>query len=223
MASLGGSAPGVVDGILSQVLTKGPGSWMEVPITDIAIARVEALAKQEGQPLLQDSNLLVEWRPNQPFDEDDEYDEDYETPVDGDEYDIDLEVDDETEGGDDDGDVAQEFPVPDLPAAGPDPGLITQPPVEDETRIGTNDETGMEDVGAGTGIVEEEGAAHVAEEGAGHVEEEGAGTDVDDRANDPGDIEETAQGGRYNLWPNRSREYSHLFDSQTYNVTNAHC
>ena len=35
-----------------QVLTKGPGSWTEVPITDIAIARVEALAKQEGQPLI---------------------------------------------------------------------------------------------------------------------------------------------------------------------------
>ena len=31
-----------------QVLTKGPGSWMEVLITDIAIACVEALAKQEG-------------------------------------------------------------------------------------------------------------------------------------------------------------------------------
>ena len=44
-----------------QVLTKGPGSWTEVPITDIAIACVEALAKQEGQPLIQDSNLLVEW------------------------------------------------------------------------------------------------------------------------------------------------------------------
>ena len=55
-----------------QVLAKGPGSWTEVPITDIAIAHVEALAKQEGQPLIQDSNLLVEWRPNQPFDEDDE-------------------------------------------------------------------------------------------------------------------------------------------------------
>ena len=44
-----------------QVLTKGPGSWTEVPITDIAIAHVEALAKCEGQPMIQDSNLLVEW------------------------------------------------------------------------------------------------------------------------------------------------------------------
>ena len=65
----------------AQVLTKGPGSWTEVPITDIAIALVEALANQEGQPLLQDSNFLVEWWPNQPFDEDDEYDEDYEPPI----------------------------------------------------------------------------------------------------------------------------------------------
>ena len=44
-----------------QVLTKGPGSWMEVPITDIAIACVEVLAKCKGQPMIQDSNLLVEW------------------------------------------------------------------------------------------------------------------------------------------------------------------
>ena len=31
-----------------QVLTKGPGSWTEVPITDIAIARMEALANPRG-------------------------------------------------------------------------------------------------------------------------------------------------------------------------------
>ena len=31
-----------------------------------------------------------------------------------------------------------------------------------------------------------------------------------------------SQGGQYNLRPNRSRGYSHLFDSQMYNVTNAH-
>ena len=205
-----------------QVLTKGPGSWTEVPITDIAIAQVEALAKQEGQPLLQDSNLLVQWRPNQPFDEDDEYDEDYEPSVEGDEDDLDLEVDDETEGGDDDVDGTQDLPVPDLPPAAPDPGLIPQPPGEDETPIEVGDEEGVEEVGAGTGIVEEEGAAHVEEEGAGRVEEEGAGTDAGDRANGPGDTEETAQGGWYNLRPNRSREYSHLFDSQAYHVTNAH-
>ena len=77
-----------------QVITKGPGSWTEIPITDIAIFHMEALAKQEGQPLLQDSNLLVEWRPNQPFDDDDEYDDDYEPSVADSEGDVDLEVDD---------------------------------------------------------------------------------------------------------------------------------
>ena len=76
-----------------QVLTKGPGSWTEVPIMDIAISRVETLAKCEGQPMIQDSNLLVELRPDQPFDEDDEY-EDYEPPCIDDEDDIELEADD---------------------------------------------------------------------------------------------------------------------------------
>ena len=70
--------------------------------------------------------------------------------------------------------------------------------------------------------MEEEGAAHAEEEAAGWVEEEEAGTDAGDGADGPGDTEETAQGGRYNLWSNRSRGYSHLFDSQTYNVTNVH-
>jgi hypothetical protein len=45
----------------------------------VAIARVEALAKHEGQPLLQDHGLVVEWRPDHPVD-DDEYDNDYQPP-----------------------------------------------------------------------------------------------------------------------------------------------
>ena len=110
-----------------QVLVKGPGSWMEVPITDLAIARVEALAKQEGQPLVQDSNLLVEWRPNQPFDEDEEYDEDYEPPSSADDDDIELEVDDVSEGDSSESDANLDPPVPDLleaePATGPFPPL----------------------------------------------------------------------------------------------------
>ena len=77
-----------------QVMTKGPGCWTEVPVTNIAIARVEALAKQEGQPLLQDSNLLVEWWPNQPFGKADEYDDNYEPSVVDSEDDVELAVDD---------------------------------------------------------------------------------------------------------------------------------
>ena len=48
-----------------------------MPITETAIARVEALALHEKQPLVQASGLVVEWRPNQPID-DTEYHLDYE-------------------------------------------------------------------------------------------------------------------------------------------------
>jgi hypothetical protein len=41
--------------------------WTELPLTDTAIARVEALALHEGQPLIQESGLVVEWRPDQPI------------------------------------------------------------------------------------------------------------------------------------------------------------
>ena len=37
--------------------------WTVIPITDTCIARVEALAKNERQPLIQARGLVVEWRP----------------------------------------------------------------------------------------------------------------------------------------------------------------
>ncbi len=55
-------------------------SWTALPMTDTAIARVEALALQEKQPLVQTSGLVVEWRHDQPID-DSEYDRDYEPPL----------------------------------------------------------------------------------------------------------------------------------------------
>ena len=54
-------------------------SWTVLPITDTAIARVEKIALHQKQPLLQASGLVVEWRPDQPID-DDEYDFDYAPP-----------------------------------------------------------------------------------------------------------------------------------------------
>lgn len=51
-------------------------SWDEIPMTDLAIARVEALAVRDGNPPIQESGMLVEWRPDHPID-DDEYDDDY--------------------------------------------------------------------------------------------------------------------------------------------------
>jgi hypothetical protein len=58
--------------------------WTELPIPDTAIARVEALALQDGQPLIQTRGLVVEWRPDHPIDAS-EYDADYNpTPPDPD-------------------------------------------------------------------------------------------------------------------------------------------
>ena len=218
-----------------QVLTKGPGCWTEVPVTYLAIAHVEALAKQEGQPLLQDSNLLVEWRPNQPFDEDDGYDDNYEPSVANSEDDVELEADDpidkelvgtseDTQGN---GTVTQGLSQEDPPVTEPVPEQITQPELEDveagtmvehEMSIGGEEVASTEEEGAAT--VEEEGAAHTEEEGADQVEEGETIIETDAGENDLGD--NTVQEGRYNLRPSRSREYSHHFDPRVYNVTNAH-
>jgi hypothetical protein len=54
-------------------------SYTALPMTDTAIARVEAIASHEQQPLLQERGLVVEWRPDQPID-DAEYDLDYVAP-----------------------------------------------------------------------------------------------------------------------------------------------
>jgi len=53
--------------------------WAELPIPDTSIARVEALALHDDQPLLQDRNLVVEWRPDHPID-DSEYDPNFLPP-----------------------------------------------------------------------------------------------------------------------------------------------
>jgi hypothetical protein len=52
-------------------------NWTELPMTDTAIARVEALAAHEGQPPIQARGLVVEWRADHHIDND-EYDRDYE-------------------------------------------------------------------------------------------------------------------------------------------------
>ena len=173
----------------SQMLTKGPGSWTEVPITDIAIACMEALAKCEGQPMIQDSNLLVEWQPNQPFDEDDEYDDSYEPSIIDGEDDIELEIDDISENTDGAGSVTRDLFQLDLPVTEPVPKQITQSQVEDDG-IDTlvEDEANIEE-GNETCIAEEEGAVHVEEEGAVDVEEEGASVNMDSGNNDTGNSE----------------------------------
>ena len=212
-----------------QVLTKGPGSWTEVPITDIAIAQVEALAKHEGQqPMVQDSNLLVAWQPNQPFDEDDEYDDDYEPSIVDGEDDIELEIDDVRETTKEGGSVTHDSSQMDLPVISPIPEQIVHPqveevganiPVEDDVAVEGDCNIGVaEDEGA---VTEDEGAGQPEEEGASHTGKEGANTDAGNGQDEAEHNVGMTHGG-YNLRPNRSREYSHRFDPQVYSITNVH-
>ena len=53
--------------------------WAELPMTDTAILRVNALGFADEQPLIQERGLVVEWRPDHPVD-DYEYDRDYVPP-----------------------------------------------------------------------------------------------------------------------------------------------
>ena len=48
-----------------EVINRAPGYWTVVPVSDMVIGRVEALAKHQSQPLLQNSNLVMENSPNQ--------------------------------------------------------------------------------------------------------------------------------------------------------------
>jgi hypothetical protein len=54
-------------------------NWTELPMTDTAIGRVEAIAFIDKQPLIQERGLVVEWRHDQVID-DYEYDRDFVLP-----------------------------------------------------------------------------------------------------------------------------------------------
>ena len=92
-------------------------TWTPLPMTDTAIARVEALALHEGQPMLQDRGLVVDWRHDQPIDHT-EYDRDY-VPPDR-EADVFLVADYDAVDPDEIGDLLADGPHPyyDPPAVG---------------------------------------------------------------------------------------------------------
>ena len=66
--------------------------WTELPINDLAILAVEALARQENMPAYQDINIPMEWRPGVPIDLD-VYDRDFDPERHGDELDDDHHLD----------------------------------------------------------------------------------------------------------------------------------
>ena len=214
-----------------RLFSKTAGACTVLPITDIAIRRLEQLAKEERQPLLQKSNLLIEWRPDQPFDED-KYDADY--PSD----------DESTDSGDDDDDFPFDEPVtPDelaellAPVDAPDFAEARAPEPEevddfddpaddtdenvfdgDEMPYGAADADGpnFDEVGAnpqGNHIpfVEEAGVTQ-----APLVEEAGAGATIDDCSRTEPVLTADASGPepRYGLRAGRQRSYAHRLSHQ---------
>lgn len=172
-------------------------SWTELPIPDTAIARVEALALLEGQPLIQQHGLVVEWRPDFPIDED-EYDRDYHAR---DLADIPMADNlipiDDTE-------------LTDLHALHPlDP--LVDPPVrhvdnqqgadEDQNNVQNNEPNILEEPGAHNNIPEETGA-HNEENNMNEPDEPDDIPPVDEEGDEnANDAIDTSTTNRYNLRP----------------------
>ena len=183
--------------------------WTELPITDTCIARVEALAKNEGQPLIQARGLVVEWRPGH--------------LVDDDEYDLNFDIDapnadpgDEPFDADDYDDIAGELADLHVPEVVPHAPLAlvqgapegndhddVQPATADDVEAEPEDQ-GAEDQGAHPGAADDDDAE---DEGA---DPYGSDDDADDDDGDIAiaipdpDIDEGATPGnaaRYNLRP----------------------
>ena len=88
--------------------------WTLVPITDATIARVEALAKQERQPLIQANGLVVEWR--------------HDMAIDNNIYDHDYGCDDEPVDDPLDYHAINAYELADLIADAPPPPPLPHPP-----------------------------------------------------------------------------------------------
>lgn len=130
--------------------------WTPLPMTDTAIARVEAIALNEGQPPLQQQGLVVEWRPDHHID-DSEYDRDFDPPneptdvFDADGFDPigNTEVDDLLADGPHPyfdppaapaGALAQGAIIAHEPPQAPEPELDADEPDEDELNNNENEE-----------------------------------------------------------------------------------
>ena len=213
--------------VTGDVVTKAPGYWTELPISDPTIARVEHMAKSQGQPILQETNYLAEYSPDQMVDED-EYDRDYDFSPESDE---DLIYD--TDGDAGPGDMENDSSDEDIDES-PD-GLFDQ---EDEPTIGhtqseslgatppdLTDDDSIDDIGGTPTLMEthgNEGAGNSAD-GTSPSENEGAEPTTDDAelnmADDEGDggeseDESSVEEPGYNLRSNRDRSYHHRFASQ---------
>ena len=184
--------------------------WTELPISENTISRVHALAIQDQQPLIQHGNLLVEWNPGQPVDED-EYDANYIPPAgadDDDDYDPD-DYDSEDENEDDD-DNQQGGDDDDL-----DEGDAPPAEMEEPDKYAAYDAPDFAEDGGVNAPADEEAPDPVEEEGA-HAPAEEKG------ANAPANADEDAEDAAINditsrrpgLRPRTARSYNHRLDHE---------
>ena len=211
--------------VTGEVITKAPGYWTEVPITDAAITRVENMARAQGQPLVQDSNLLAEWSPDQIVDED-EYNGDYEPedeePEDEDlEYDSDPDHDDSpmdgTPGGPVDNPPTEEDALPSTPNGDEGDNALddseddnTQFVIESALQYPMPEDANAEDQGA-PGQEHDHTESH-GENQEGESHDETAPESIDtlgDESDSEGEDSPASHG--YNLRGGRERTYDHRF------------
>ena len=204
-------------------------SWTKVPISDLAISRVEAIAARENMPLVSEDNSLNEHDPNAIVDED-EYDKDYEpqqTEEQASDHDLTTdaytdESDDEDDDNDDDEDDERGHDA-----------QYDDEPIKEEERTAVREEerespiveTVEEEERESDGnTVEEEEREGPFEQTDMFGEEERAGKGhTTETKHSPQAHESTPK--RTGLRPNRERDYSHryahLFAQTTATAPNA--
>ena len=206
-----------------ETISRAPGYWTEAVVSDMVIARVEALAKHQGQPLLQTSNLVVENSPDQYIDED-EFDADYHPP-DHDEQDDDNLPEHEFENISDEdlnddtnaSDNLNEFEHLTGTTLNEDDATVLANPTSVETHD-TESTTEQENLMAETGDVDAMDTVTVEDHGTSEETTSHEDTQADD-ANSVGEEEPTiddvndveTETHPYSLRGNRARSYDYRF------------
>jgi hypothetical protein len=171
--------------------------WTQVPVTEAAIERVEQLATKETQSWVQTTGLLVEWRPENPFEDD--YDPDYMYNEEADDdYIDDLEWDEPLS---DEDTIASDHPL--------DIDTINNPDIEDvnTTYDGTEDTSlFFNDVESNVMLEETKNDLDNTLDLVDDMTQATHNEDiVNDRTVEP-------EVNRYNLRPSRQRSYEHRLD-----------
>lgn len=193
-------------------------SWTSLPITDLAISRVEAIAKQDGMPLISKSNGVDEHDPNAIVDED-EYDGDYapqtneertsDHEMTTDAYTSESENESDEESGNDFDDSGHHPDFDDEPSEEEERkhAPVTVETVEEEERERTDTQqtppTEQEELFPDTDETTEE-------------EERATNTKTTGEEERKNDTEEVPEPKREGLRPNRKRDYTHRYNAHVF-------